>query len=606
MALLFQVFALPVAIHLASLSHVVSPHFWLADLREACRQLLSQHCSSNKETSHKCAASQNSCRRLAKTSQAWTSWSICRAEQDGDDEEVCQLAQALSLATPMKVQEAVRTASAGLCDAETLRKLADDSIHRNTLEDFANGRWRLLPLSHKGKLQPLESVARSWLRQLLEAHSAATEELLARGCCFAHGFALLSSMLRVQLIILAVGLLQDLISCIVFCMRKMLSRCLLPFSEAFSCALSCCPRRRLSDAAPLPDTMLRAAPLPDLSGTVRQRTRAALEALAAALEVEGARSSLAGAAFRPEDIRRHAAELNFIQERCVPMRAPMLHGSRQGAWWLAGEGAAAEPAEAEAIALAAVPRRLGLFDLARFCGVLLPLPCTVILAEQAVDEECLPKVLGLAGLSCAGLAGLLERQPQRWHPSLLHLLAMACAGLGGMCALLECEHVVLSAAILASLDLRSASQTKCRCKRVQLSASFAVGHLLVAAMTAPDWPSDFWEVLLSFLQGGPFCSAALGLLTATAALFLLRALPRIFQQTLSAACLMLACFLLPCALALLLQRRQFGIVAALWWITAWEALACCSSLDSLMLPEAPKIQEPLLWKSWVRATSGGA
>jgi len=606
MALLFQVVALPVALHFASLSDLAGPRVGRAEIREACRQLLPEQCpQTNVEAAKQCKEFRTVCKRLAKTTKP------CLQRVSHQDAEICQAAMALAQTATMatSANKALQEACAGLCHKESLRELVDSSIHLKVIKDLQQGHYAM-PKIVEGRLEP----ARAYLDSVLDVYEAAVENALGRGCWFAHGFALLASIARVQLILLLVGLVQDLCSCLVWCLRKAVLRLLQPALELMGCAVGAFNAWRLPERLLEPSAVmvLPAEPAPMLSSTVRSRTRLALQAMASNVEPR----TLARMGLKPSDVQRHAAELDHIQSKCFPMRA------ESAGWWLAREGVATESAEVEALALSIAPG-LNMHDCIRFAGVVLPLPSVVLLVEHCQGNLKapiqLPVIIGALGLCCTGMSGLLENQPQRWHPVLVQLLSAASAILGAACAMMDCEHVVLSTALLASVNVHAGSHVAGQRGRALLASSFAAFHLLGAACKAGH--GSLGNVSLAELDWA-FLSekllqtqASLGYLASATSILLLRGLPQSKRPT--AATLMTAAslVLMTSAVALLLSSSTSGLVVALWWLASCEVLAAVFSnvSQALVLPEDCSVEHPksdclhrFLLPGWRRASRGGA
>jgi len=602
MALLFQVVALPVALHFASLSDLAGPRVGRAEIREACRQLLPEQCpQTDAEAAKQCKEFLTVCKRLAKTTKP------CLQPFSHQDTEICQAAMALAQAATMatSANKALQEACAGLCHKASLRELVDSSIHLKVLKDLQQGHY-VMPKIVEGRLEP----ARAYLDNVLDVYEAAVETALGRGCWFAHGFALLASIARVQLILLLVGLVQDLCSCLVWCLRKAVLRLLQPALELMGCAVGAFNAWRLPDRLLEPSAVmvLPAEPAPMLSSTVRRRTRLALQDMASNVEAR----TLARMGLKPLDVQRHAAELDHIQSKCFPMRA------ESDGWWLAREGVATESAEVEAAALSIAPG-LNMYDCIRFAGVLLPLPSVVLLVEHCQGSLLapiqLPVIIGAFGLCCTGISGLLENQPQRWHPVLVQLLSAAAAILGAACAMMDCEHVVLSTALLASVNVHASSHVAGQRGRALLASSFAAFHLLGAACKAGHGSLDgsLGSVSLAELDWA-FLSekllqtqASLGYLASATSILLLRGLPQSKRPT--AATLMTAAslVLMTSAVALLLSSSTSGLAVALWWLVSCEVLAAVFSnvSQALVLPEDCSVEHPKA-DCRRRASCGGA
>jgi len=290
------------------------------------------------------------------------------------------------------------------------------------------------------------------------------------------------------------------------------------------------------------------------------------------------------------------------------MRAAVINSG----WWLVGDGADAENVEMEEAVLNSWPRELQLFDVLRFCGVLLPLPSTILFAERLGGNRGAASLLGLFGLCCTGFAGLLERRAQRWHPFLLQLLSVACAALGAGCAIFDCELVVLSAALLASVDVRASALGCAKGTRTLLSSSFAVGHLIGATARAVGFgsrASGLAALTPLLYSDSPEARSALGFLAGALAILLLRPLRQLFAVPCTAvACLLLSGMCLPLsAWLLLLPESVPGLPVALWWLAACEAAsAALGSLgDRLPLLEELKALTPAGGFHCVRGSTGG-
>eukprot|EP00933_Yihiella_yeosuensis_P018887 TRINITY_DN15391_c1_g2_i1.p1 TRINITY_DN15391_c1_g2~~TRINITY_DN15391_c1_g2_i1.p1 ORF type:complete len:611 (-),score=84.30 TRINITY_DN15391_c1_g2_i1:156-1904(-) len=542
---------------------------------------------------------------------------------------LCKVAKSLSRSTETALLPGsihLQAAFSGVCDRNALRYLADSSIHRTTLEDLANSELRFFPDGSSVFAHHVEAAARSVLVQLLSAYDSARDHVLEHSSCWgAHGFALMLAVLRVHAILLIVGLLQDLVSCIVYLLSRTLSRILQPFGEVIGGIAGFLgiwwPHSFQQEEPPSEVSHIWASQSAPLCSSVRQRTREALEALANSVEAQQwalrRKSSLrrrmssewramTRIGLEPQDMRRHAAELEHIQERCVPMR-----DTRSGQdWWLAGDGVIAEIAETEASVLVAWPRRLRLSDLLRLCGVLVPLPASILLAERISGSHEIAQMIGFCGLCCTAFAGLLERRPQRWHPALLRLLALSCCALGLACALFECNFVVLSAALLASVHFIS-TNGKSAGRRALPSSSFSVGHLVGSAVSTFGHPSltSLSTMLLSIQTGkldidffrsqfiprdelpeerSARLRTTLGLLVGAVSILLLRVLRKasiLPRTTLMCLIVSLGFLSLAAALLVLMPNGVLGLPFALWWLSACEVAGAATCVPKQLQPE---------------------
>lgn len=441
-----------------------------------------------------------------------------------------------------------------LCDAKLLRSLCDGNVHRDLIEDFlASQTWS--PLGG----QQLESTVRALVSEMLFIYDAAVTRALEKGCIYAHMLALLVSMLRVHILLLAVGLVQDICSSLIFCSRMCLQRLLAPLCEAWGLLDGLCRRVR-RERPVVPRKMLSVLPVSVNAAAVRRRTRAALEALATS-------EALAKAGLQPEDVSCHAAELNYIQERCHPMRE-----KEKGDWWLAEESLKTS---------LAVQRPVRCSDLLGILGILLPLPCTVLLAEellaaQEVATRLPGALLGLSGLGCAASVGLLSGGPLAWPHRLLLFLQLLLAALGVATASSStaATYATFSAALLASVELRrvgSAVPWSLR-RRQRLSGVFAVAFLAAAALLRWARLEEASEAWLAWkaLRSGHFCDAKYGPLLGLP-FGALSVLLTCFNG--KGRCFLASGVLLAISMVLLMHTGQAGLVAALWWLSFCEAVS---------------------------------
>lgn len=658
----FQIVVLPVALYLAGLTRLTTQPITPADVQEACRGLLKSSCHSLLATKSTPStegrlgdASDASC-VLDGSSEAALSSSECKALQsackhiDGFPRPLCRSLMpespgGLGPWAMKKVCGAVQTALSGtlvskhhfqavetsFCHKETLREIADSGVYLEFLKELRY--LEVLPQGVDGELHSFEASAKAGLSWLILAYETTRDKALQGPCWCGHVFVLALSMIRVQAMLLAAGLIRDALTCLAWCVAKTLRRCLEPLAGVICCITSTCSflfrcGRRPQMRPPAPMTLLRAEPVSQLPWTVRQRTRAALEALARSAEAPNSadRKTLARLGLQPADMRHHAAELSHIQENCFPMRD--LH--TEGAWWLAADDVTTKFAETESVVLAAWPRQLCIFDAIRFCGVLLPLPCSNLFAERCREEWLLPAempvLFSVVGVCCACFSGLFQMQPQHWHPSILRQLSHSCVALGIGCATFDCDLAVLSAALLASVDLRTTNAKPDSRGRVLLSSSFAVGHVLGSmfeSIEAPSWTfvSDVFDgnfelafdslSKLTHAEPAPQVYTTGSFLACALSLLLLRQLPRLRRLMAIVACTCSASLLLLGALAVLMPSGEAGIVMALWWLAVCECMSAASVTHSsrlcLAVPPAPAkllSESGPLWKA--KAARGGA
>ncbi|CAE8735267.1 unnamed protein product [Polarella glacialis] len=159
MSLVFQVVALPIALHLAMLSPLSTPEVPLADLREACRQLLvplscqwpaaatsAEQVGENSEEFPEagCTALRASCRRLRREPQPCRNLLAVKTSSR-EDAQICRLARALSaVGFVNRPRRAAQETMSRLCDPDALRALADASIYRKELDELSNSEAALL------------------------------------------------------------------------------------------------------------------------------------------------------------------------------------------------------------------------------------------------------------------------------------------------------------------------------------------------------------------------------------------------------------------------------------------------------------------------------
>ncbi|CAL1169059.1 unnamed protein product [Cladocopium goreaui] len=320
--------------------------------------------------------------------------------------------------------------------------------------------------SNPGQLQ-IESTFRALVHELLFIYDALLTQALEKGCLYGHAFALVVSMIRVHLLLLVAGLVQDLCGSLIVCIRKSVQRLLAPLTEAFYLLVGLFASAR-RERPVVPRKVLSVSPISLNAAAIRHRTREALENLACNT---AARESLAKAGLQPEDVSFHAAELNHIQERCQPMRE-----RGNGDWWLAEDGP---------VSMLAGQRDLRCSDSLRVLGVLLPLPCTVLLLEQILEGASMPlpgALFGACGILCAASVGLLNGGYLAWPARLLTALRILLAILGAAAAEAKSEgYAVLSAALLASIDVRPLSPKRSR-GRAQLAAVFVALHVMTLSV----------------------------------------------------------------------------------------------------------------------------
>eukprot|EP00434_Breviolum_minutum_P033935 symbB.v1.2.030028.t1/scaffold3341.1/size61037/2 len=451
-----------------------------------------------------------------------------------------------------------------LCNAPSLRKLADSNIHRAAIEEYLAG-------SSPGQLQ-LESILRALVHELLFIYDAVLTRAFEKGCLYVHMFALMVSMLRVHLLLLVAGLVQDICISLFFCLRKGLQRLVAPLTEAF-CLLAAAFASGRRERPVVPRKVLSVSPISLNASAIRRK------------------EALAKVGLQPEDVSFHAAELNHIQERCHPMR------ERQGDWWVAEEHGTA----------LAVQRELRWSDSLRLMGVLLPLPCTVLLLEQILENPMLPGALfGACGIFCAGAMGLLSGGCQAWPARLLTMLQILLATLGAAAVQTKDEgYPVLSAALLASIDLRPLSPTRFR-GRSQLAAVFIILHLAALSMQGARlenqeaWP---WKAFRS----GNFCDAKYANLLGLpcGALAVMAVSSRKLWLMLASSVAMMA------SAALLIHTGRSGLVAAMWWLAACEAVsaswqACPERTAIKVTSKAERKSRDLRISSRQRGSSLGA
>jgi len=450
-----------------------------------------------------------------------------------------------------------------LCNAESLRKLSDGNIHRVAVEEFL--------ASNPGQLQ-IESTFRALVHELLFIYDALLTQALEKGCLYGHAFALVVSMIRVHLLVLVAGLVQDLCGSLIVCIRKSVQRLLAPLTEAFYLLVGLFASAR-RERPVVPRKVLSVSPISLNAAAIRRRTREALENLACNT---AARESLAKAGLQPEDVSFHAAELNHIQERCQPMRE-----RGNGDWWLAEDGP---------VSMLAGQRDLRCSDSLRVLGVLLPLPCTVLLLEQILEGASMPlpgALFGACGILCAASVGLLNGGYLAWPARLLTALRILLAILGAAAAEAKSEgYAVLSAALLASIDVRPLSPKRSR-GRAQLAAVFVALHVMTLSVQHWAQLENEAEARLAWkaLRSGHFCDAKYGNLLGLpiGALAILAVSSRHHLLALVSSVIMIA------STALLMHTGRSGLVAAMWWLAASEALSASWQAGPDRTPP-PKVQ----------------
>ncbi|CAK0788121.1 unnamed protein product, partial [Prorocentrum cordatum] len=378
------------------------------------------------------------------------------------------------------------------CAPAALRDLADGAMQRAEL----GGQLSALQQRLGHEVRPLQEV--------LFMYDEARDAALQASCMKAHGFVLLTAFLRMQALLMVVGLVRDLVDCVALAARRCSARLMRPVLELLGCMAAAlfglcrvCRGVLSSTGGPATgqqclvssreqDAWQGSTVWGPSTAAVRRRTRAHLEALADAAESSPA--ALAAIGLSSEDVRRHAAELQHIQENCTPMRTP---GSRPS-WWLAGEGNVGGAAEAEEEVLAAA-RRAGPAEMLMACAIVLSLPSTVLIVEVATGSFDVACACGVVGVSCAAWAGLFDEGEHMCNASVLAVLSWACTVLGAAACLMDAGSVVASAALLATLRLRAVGARGTRCPLAMestCSATWSGGSSRPSSAARPSSPTS--------------------------------------------------------------------------------------------------------------------
>lgn len=636
MRLLLQVIALPVALYLVSVSTLIGPTVTPQDVQAALEALNGPECPSSPVLDFPQKRDQDrrdlhfTAQRLANLNRPCQNWATGWGTAEGGENygagglggsgggakslpqetQLCRVALArVSSGTGSSsgpFQASLLGVKDCLCGHTTVKELMDAAALRRSLEDLKN-----VPL--------LGSV----FRGVLTAYDHTRDSLLGHGYCAAcHGLNILFSVLRVHLLLLAVGLAQDIVECFWYCGRRCLHRSVGPLMDLLSCAgcLRWGTRAAASSGANVHAPVVfeeayadvLGGQAPPLAAVVRRRTRAALEALAqTAMEAGPTSKALSSLGLRPEDLHHHARVLSHIQEHCTPMATPGASTS----WWLASWDSPAGVAEAEAAALGPEcwRRTLRRQDVFILLGLLLPLPSVLWLVEMLTGSGDASRLLAIAGVLCAGHAGLLERRSLSVPWALLRFLSISCALLGAFVRLSDGGTPVLSAGLLALVELRptaafSASYATGRVRkgRAQLATDFALGYMAGAALQAlqlrslcefpvlaaaaplqtPRWAQQRTLALMSAVAAAPQARAVLGYAASFSALASLR----YAGAWASARCrnwLALSFGLLLAAIYALLLEGSLGLPLAFWWLAACEVAA-----NATATPVALQLHEP--------------